>query len=51
MTRSLNLVLFVRLAEGATFATRAAARRLAGRGGELEAARLRALLEARRAAQ
>jgi N-acetylglucosaminyl-diphospho-decaprenol L-rhamnosyltransferase len=39
------------LAEAATFATRAAARRLAGRGGELEAARLRALLEARRAAQ
>jgi N-acetylglucosaminyl-diphospho-decaprenol L-rhamnosyltransferase len=37
------------LAEAATFATRAAARRLAGRGGEIETARLRALLEARRA--
>jgi N-acetylglucosaminyl-diphospho-decaprenol L-rhamnosyltransferase len=37
------------LAEGATFLTRAAARRLTGRGGELETARLRALLEARRA--
>jgi N-acetylglucosaminyl-diphospho-decaprenol L-rhamnosyltransferase len=37
------------LAEAATYATRAAARRLAGRGGELEAARLRALLDARRA--
>ena len=31
------------LAEAATFATRAAARRLTGRGGEMEAARLRAL--------
>jgi N-acetylglucosaminyl-diphospho-decaprenol L-rhamnosyltransferase len=38
------------LAEAATFATRAAARRLAGRGGELELARLRALLAARRTA-
>jgi N-acetylglucosaminyl-diphospho-decaprenol L-rhamnosyltransferase len=37
------------LAEAATFATRGAARRLAGRGGEIEMARLRALLEARRA--
>ena len=37
------------VAEAATFATRAAARRLAGRGGEIELARLRALLEARRA--
>ena len=37
------------VAEAATFATRAAARRLAGRGGEIEMARLRALLEARRA--
>jgi N-acetylglucosaminyl-diphospho-decaprenol L-rhamnosyltransferase len=37
------------LAEGTTFATRAAARRLTGRGGEVEAARLRALREARRA--
>jgi GT2 family glycosyltransferase len=37
------------LAEAATFATRAAARRLTGRGGEIEAARLRALREARRA--
>jgi N-acetylglucosaminyl-diphospho-decaprenol L-rhamnosyltransferase len=37
------------LAEGATFATRAAARRMTGRGGEIEAARLRALREARRA--
>jgi N-acetylglucosaminyl-diphospho-decaprenol L-rhamnosyltransferase len=36
------------LAEAATFATRAAARRLTGRGGEIEAARLRALGEARR---
>jgi hypothetical protein len=36
------------LAEAATFATRAAARRLTGRGGEIEAARLRALREARR---
>ena len=36
------------LAEAATFATRAAARRLTRRGGELEAARLRALREARR---
>jgi GT2 family glycosyltransferase len=36
------------LAEAATFATRAAARRLTGRGGEVEAARLRALREARR---
>jgi N-acetylglucosaminyl-diphospho-decaprenol L-rhamnosyltransferase len=36
------------LAEATTFATRAAARRLAGRGGEIEAARLRALVEARR---
>jgi N-acetylglucosaminyl-diphospho-decaprenol L-rhamnosyltransferase len=39
------------LAEAATFATRAAARRLAGRGGEIEAARLRALREAMRAAR
>jgi N-acetylglucosaminyl-diphospho-decaprenol L-rhamnosyltransferase len=37
------------LAEAATHATRAAARRLTGRGGELEAARLRALREARSA--
>jgi GT2 family glycosyltransferase len=37
------------LAEAATFATRAAARRLTGRGGELETARLRALRDARRA--
>jgi N-acetylglucosaminyl-diphospho-decaprenol L-rhamnosyltransferase len=37
------------VAEAATFATRAAARRLA-RGGELETARLRALRDARRAA-
>jgi N-acetylglucosaminyl-diphospho-decaprenol L-rhamnosyltransferase len=36
------------LAEAATYATRAAARRLTGRGGEIEAARLRALREARR---
>jgi GT2 family glycosyltransferase len=36
------------LAEAATFATRAAARRLTGRGGQLELARLRALREARR---
>ena len=34
--------------EAATFGLRAAARRLAGRGGELELARLRALREARR---
>ena len=34
--------------EAATFGLRAAARRLAGRGGELESARLRALREARR---
>jgi N-acetylglucosaminyl-diphospho-decaprenol L-rhamnosyltransferase len=34
--------------EAATFGLRAAARRLAGRGGELERARLRALWEARR---
>jgi N-acetylglucosaminyl-diphospho-decaprenol L-rhamnosyltransferase len=39
------------LAEAATCATRAAARRLAGRGGEVEAARLRALRQARRAGQ
>ena len=38
------------LAEAATFATRAAARRMTGRGGEIETARLRALREARRAA-
>jgi N-acetylglucosaminyl-diphospho-decaprenol L-rhamnosyltransferase len=38
------------LAEAATFATRATARRLTGRGGELELARLRALREARREA-
>jgi N-acetylglucosaminyl-diphospho-decaprenol L-rhamnosyltransferase len=37
--------------EAATFALRAAARRLAGRGGELERARLRALREARRSAK
>jgi N-acetylglucosaminyl-diphospho-decaprenol L-rhamnosyltransferase len=37
------------VAEAATYATRAAARRLTGRGGEIEAARLRALREARRA--
>ena len=37
------------LAEAATYATRAAARRLTGRGGEIEAARLRALRDARRA--
>jgi N-acetylglucosaminyl-diphospho-decaprenol L-rhamnosyltransferase len=37
------------LAEAATYATRAAARRVTGRGGEIEAARLRALREARRA--
>jgi hypothetical protein len=36
------------IAEAATYATRAAARRLTGRGGEIEAARLRALREARR---
>lgn len=36
------------LAEALTFGTRAGARRLVGRGGELERARLRALLEARR---
>jgi N-acetylglucosaminyl-diphospho-decaprenol L-rhamnosyltransferase len=36
------------LAEAATFATRMAARRLTGRGGEIETARLRALREARR---
>jgi N-acetylglucosaminyl-diphospho-decaprenol L-rhamnosyltransferase len=36
------------LAEAATFATRGAARRLIGRGGETELARLRALREARR---
>jgi N-acetylglucosaminyl-diphospho-decaprenol L-rhamnosyltransferase len=36
------------LAEAATFATRAAARRLTGRGGEIETARLRALRDARR---
>jgi GT2 family glycosyltransferase len=36
------------VAEAATYATRAAARRLTGRGGEIEAARLRALREARR---
>jgi GT2 family glycosyltransferase len=36
------------LAEAATYATRAAARRLTGRGGEIETARLRALREARR---
>jgi N-acetylglucosaminyl-diphospho-decaprenol L-rhamnosyltransferase len=36
------------LAEAATFATRAGARRLTGRGGDLELARLRALREARR---
>jgi len=36
------------LSEAATFATRAAARRLTGRGGEVEAARLRALRDARR---
>jgi N-acetylglucosaminyl-diphospho-decaprenol L-rhamnosyltransferase len=38
-------------AEAATFATRAAARRLVGRGGEVEAARLRALSRARREKQ
>ncbi len=37
------------LAEAATYATRAAARRLTRRGGEIETARLRALREARRA--
>jgi N-acetylglucosaminyl-diphospho-decaprenol L-rhamnosyltransferase len=37
------------IAEAATYATRAAARRLTRRGGELEGARLRALREARRA--
>jgi N-acetylglucosaminyl-diphospho-decaprenol L-rhamnosyltransferase len=36
------------VAEAATFATRAAARRLTGRGGEIERARLRALRDARR---
>jgi GT2 family glycosyltransferase len=36
------------VAEAATYATRAAARRLTRRGGEIEAARLRALREARR---
>ncbi|HEV3378706.1 MAG TPA: glycosyltransferase family 2 protein [Thermoleophilaceae bacterium] len=36
------------LAEAATFATRAAARRLTRRGGAIEAARLRALMDARR---
>jgi N-acetylglucosaminyl-diphospho-decaprenol L-rhamnosyltransferase len=36
------------LAEAATFATRAAARRLVRRGGRIETARLRALLDARR---
>ncbi len=36
------------IAEAATYATRAAARRLTGRGGDVEAARLRALREARR---
>jgi N-acetylglucosaminyl-diphospho-decaprenol L-rhamnosyltransferase len=36
------------VAEAATYATRAAARRLTGRGGQIEAARLRALREARR---
>jgi N-acetylglucosaminyl-diphospho-decaprenol L-rhamnosyltransferase len=39
------------LAEAATFATRAAALRLAGRDGKLERARLRALLAARRTAR
>jgi N-acetylglucosaminyl-diphospho-decaprenol L-rhamnosyltransferase len=38
------------IAEAATYATRAAARRLTGRGGEIEAARLMALREARRRA-
>jgi N-acetylglucosaminyl-diphospho-decaprenol L-rhamnosyltransferase len=38
------------IAEAATYATRAAARRMTGRGGEIEAARLRALREARRRA-
>jgi N-acetylglucosaminyl-diphospho-decaprenol L-rhamnosyltransferase len=37
------------IAEAATYATRAAARRLTGRGGEIEAARLRALRAAWRA--
>jgi N-acetylglucosaminyl-diphospho-decaprenol L-rhamnosyltransferase len=37
------------LTEAATYATRAAARRLAGRGGEIESARLRALRQARHA--
>ena len=37
------------ITEAVTYATRAAARRLTGRGGEIEAARLRALREARRA--
>jgi N-acetylglucosaminyl-diphospho-decaprenol L-rhamnosyltransferase len=37
------------IAEAATYATRAAARRLTGRGGEIEASRLQALREARRA--
>jgi N-acetylglucosaminyl-diphospho-decaprenol L-rhamnosyltransferase len=36
------------IAEATTYATRAAARRLTGGGGEIEAARLRALREARR---
>jgi N-acetylglucosaminyl-diphospho-decaprenol L-rhamnosyltransferase len=36
------------IAEAATYATRAAARLLTGRGGEIESARLRALREARR---
>jgi N-acetylglucosaminyl-diphospho-decaprenol L-rhamnosyltransferase len=36
------------IAEAATYATRAAAKRLTGRGGEIETARLRALREARR---
>jgi N-acetylglucosaminyl-diphospho-decaprenol L-rhamnosyltransferase len=38
------------ITEAATYATRAAARRLTGRGGEIEAARLRALRAARRRA-
>jgi N-acetylglucosaminyl-diphospho-decaprenol L-rhamnosyltransferase len=36
------------VAQAATYATRAAARRLTGRGGDIEVARLRALREARR---
>lgn len=36
------------IVEAATYATRAAAKRLTGRGGEIETARLRALREARR---